>query len=199
MKKIVLVSICVFFLCSCNSSNKEEKERLAIYNEALLTFSPNYIGHFPFDLTHYNRRNLYVYHPGSTKYNLKAGLVLDTWADSVYFKETYRVLKNRSFTSCSILNDTLVLIGDSIADYSNIEHGKPLPAFSDIHDKFGLSDNRLTGKEIVYFIETKKGEFLENEELVKGLKLPKEWEHGLSRGITVDTVEYRLVYWLVMW
>ena len=143
MNKIVLVSICVFFLCSCNSSNKEEKKRLVIYNEALLAFSPNYIGHFPFDLTHYNRRKLYVYHPGSTKYNLKAGLVLDTWVDSSYFKETYR--------------------------------------------------------EIVYFIETKKGEFLENEELVKGLHLPKEWEHGLSRGIAVDTLEYRLVYWLVMW
>ncbi len=198
MNKSTFFIICIFFLFSCNTGINKEEKRLAIYNEALSTFSPDYIRHFPNDLTHLNKRELFVYYPKSTKYNKKAGLILNSWVDSIFFIKTLSALKSSNLPRYSILSDSLIFIGDT-NEYYSIQGGIPLPSFSDIHDQFGLNNIRLNNREKVYIIETKKGEFLEKENLVEDLFLPQKWQHGLSRGIAIDTIEYRIVYWLVMW
>lgn len=198
MKKNGIFILSFILLSSC-SYNRQEKERLVKYNKALMTFSPDQVAHFPKDLTHIKRRSLHVYYPKSTEYNFKAGIILNSWVDSSFFQNTLEPLKLRNIHNYSIVSDSLIFIGDTINNYSNILCGKPIPSFSDIEDQFGLKNVRLNEKEQVYIIEAKQGEFLEEENLVKGLRVPNFWKHGFSRGIVVDSAEHRLIYWLILW
>ena len=186
-------------MSTCNTNKKKEKEWLQTYGNSLLEFNPNMIGHFPFDLTPFEKRKLYIYHLGATDYNNKAGIIIDTWSDSLFFYNTMKALNNRNITNYSINDDKLIFIGDTLTDYSNIKNGKPISSFSNIRDQFGLSNIKLNMKEHVYILECEKGEFLEKEDLTTELMLPDEWKHGFSRGIVADSSEFRLTYWLVLW
>ena len=198
MKKSIVILLVFIAFSSC-STNRQEKERLLKYNKALLTFSPIHVTHFPKDLTYLSNRKLYVYYPKSTRYNFKAGIILDCMADSTFFRKSFEALNRRTISNYSILSDSLFFVGDTIHDYSKIKNGIPVPSFIDIKDDFGLGGVRMNKSEHVYIFEAQMGEFLEKDELVNNLMLPENWKHGFSRGVVVDSIEYRLIYWLVLW
>lgn len=201
MKNIILILTCLFLVSSCLNQRQESQDKrwLDEYNKALMTFSPDQIGHFPNDLTQLSIMKLHIYYPEATKYNYKAGLILNALADSIFYESLLKDLELKNIFNCSISNDSLIFIGDTVNDYSNILYGEPVPTFIDIKDRFGISNTRLNNREEVYIIESKQGEFLKIDNLVEGLKLPTNWLHGYSRGIVTDSLEYRLIYWLVIW
>lgn len=188
----------VVFLISCNTTRQEE-EKLIKYSESLMMFSPFQVTHFPKDLTQLNNWKYSIYYPESTKYNMKAGIIFDCSADSIFFSKTFESLKRRNIPNFAILSDSLFFIGDTLNDYSKNNFGLPVPSFEDMKDEFGLGGIRMNGKEHVYIIESQPGEYLEKDELVQELKLPGTWSHGFSRGMVVDSIEFRLTYWLVLW
>lgn len=198
MKVILLCLTCLIYLSSC-VSNIQEKERLGHYNNALLSFSSDQVSHFPHDLSSFTQWGFITFYPGSTKYNNKAGLFFIALADSSFFRKTVKSLESKGFTNFPIYSDSLMLIGDTLKDYSSLTKGYPVPSFIDIKDEFGVSSSRLNDRETIFIIEAKAGNFLEKNDNIKGLKLPEKWGHGYSRGITADFIENKLIYWLVIW
>lgn len=198
MKKLILISLC-FILCSCSSVVKKEKEWLLFYNHSLMDFPFEGVSHFPFDFSSFSNKHLYVYPDEASRYHSKVGLILDTKANDNFFRETHKSLLNKEIVRLAISNDSIIFVGDTLSNYSCDSFKYPLPDFSDVLDEFGLSSYRLSGKEEVFLIEYKSGEFLEPEHLVQGLLLPKIWKHGMSRGIALDSNSNSIVYWLVYW
>lgn len=198
MKKIFLMSLC-FTLWSCFSDVKREKEWLLFYGHWILEFSQDVTRHFPYDFSNYTSKRLHVFPETATRYHLKAGLILDTRVNDDFFRDIGKSLLHKEILNFSILNDSIFFLGDTLSDYSSNYYKYPLPDFSDVYDEFGLSSKRLSGKEEVFLIEYKSGEFLEPGHLVKGLLLPEAWKHGMSRGIALDSISNRVVYWLVYW
>ena len=198
MKNSIIYLICLLTMNSC-FSNIQVREKLNEYNNALLTFTPDQVGHFPHDLTHFIEWGYYVFYPKSTGYNNKAGIIFTALTDSSFYNTTVRSLKLKDFASFSINSDSLIFVGDTVFDYSSIPTDYLIPSFLDIKDQYGVSNMRLNKRERVYIIDSKHGKFLEEEDLVNGLDLPSSWEHGYSRGIVVDDIEQRIFYWLVIW
>jgi len=201
MKYLILIFAGIITVSSCLTQRQESQEKkwLDEYNKALMTFAPDQINHFPNNLTQLSNRELHIFYQGSTEYNHKAGLMLSAISDTMFYKSLIDALVLRNISNYSISSDSLIFIGDTLNDYSNIVNGKPVPTFIDIKDQFGLSNARLNNRERIYIIESKQGEFLNETNSVKGLELPDNWSHGYSRGIVADSLEYRLIYWLVIW
>ncbi len=198
MTRPILYLFLILILSSCGS-NLREKERLIRYNEVLLTFTPNQVSHFPHDMTQYENWGFYAYYPKSTVYNNKAGLIFTAQVDSASCQKLKRDLEYQNFTMLSMNNDSLIVIGDTINNYSSIRSGYPIPSFIDVKDQFGISDIRLKNRGQIFIIEAVASEFLDEKNLVTGLKLPENWRHGYSRGIVTDEVDYKIIYWLVLW
>jgi|GEM_PF-6409574 len=198
MKKIFPLLFIVFLL-SCSSGEIQERRWLENYNESLLGFPPMDWLHFPFDFSYFSNKKIIVYPQEASKVHLMAGLILDTRVNDLFFKDYYNILVNQDFKKTSMLNDSIFIIGDTIEDFSSVRFTYPLPDFSDCYDEFGFSSNKLSGKEEVFIIEYKQGEFIDSEHLVKNLNTPDGWSHGMSRGIAIDSLRKRIVYWLVYW
>lgn len=198
MKKIILISFC-FIFWSCSSVGKKEKEWLLFYNQSLMDFPFEGVSHFPFDFSSFSKKHLYVYPEEASRYNSKVGLILDTKVNDDFFRETHKSLINKEIVRLEISNDSIFFVGDTLSNYYCVNFKYPLPDFSAVLDEFGLSSYRLSGKEEVFLIEYKSGEFLEPEHLVQSLLLPKIWKHGMSRGIALDSNNNRILYWVVYW
>ncbi len=198
MKRLILLSLCIT-LWSCSSQVDREKEWLLVYNQWILEFPRDGIRHFPYDFSNYTSKRLEVFPETATRYHLKAALILDTRVNDDFFREIGNSLLHKEIMSFSISNDSIFFVGDTLSDYSSASFKYPLPDFSDVFDEFGLSSKRLSGKEEVFLIEYQSGEFLEPKHLVQGLSLPEAWKHGMSRGIALDSLSNRVVYWLVYW
>lgn len=198
MRNIFFILICMFYINSC-VHNAQENKKLERYNNALLSFTPEQISHFPHDLSSFTKWGYNAFYPGSEKYNNKAGLYFIGISDSAFFKKTVMTLIDKEFKSFSITSNDLIFIGDTINTYSSMEDGYPVPSFDDIKDEFGVGRMRLNSRETIFIIDAKQGVFLDNKDHIKGLKLPEKWKHGYSRGITTDSIEMKLIYWLIVW
>lgn len=201
MKKTLIFLVGVIFISSClrNGQSSQEEKWLENYNRALLTFHPSQTNHFPNSLDKFSYRKLHVYYEGATNYNNKAGLILNSYSDSSYYNELKRNLILNNFPKYDISSENIVFIGDTVNDYSNVTAGIAVPSFKGVGNKYGICNTKLNERGEVYIIESKSGEFLDSLNLVRNLKLPTSWEHGYSRGIVLDSVEFNIVYWLVIW
>jgi hypothetical protein len=52
---------------------------------------------------------------------------------------------------------------------------------------------------VIYIIESKKGEFVDEKYLVNDIEMPKGWEHGFSRGIAINEESNLTIFWLEIW
>lgn len=196
---VILVGVIITSSCLRNGQKDMEEKWLENYNSALLTFPTSQTNHFPNSLFQFSFRKLHVYYEGSINYNNKAGLILNSYADSSYYYDLKRSLVLNNFPKYDILSENIIFIGDTINDYSNVAAGIAIPSFSGVGNKYGISNTKLNERGEVYIIESKLGEFLDSTNLTRNLKLPTSWEHGYSRGIVLDSIEFNITYWLVIW
>ncbi|HRY98962.1 MAG TPA: hypothetical protein P5550_07875 [Bacteroidales bacterium] len=75
----------------------------------------------------------------------------------------------------------------------------PVPNFW--HTDYTTEDTRckLPNDFVLYVIEAKPGMFVDESLVTNAWFMPKEWEHGFSRGIAISENRGVIIYWLVIW
>lgn len=201
-----IISILLFMNCA-NTSNNNTVDFSKIskdFNDSLLIHFPKKIkGEYFIESTA----------PSGVRYSNRCGVTLVVKQDSTYIQN---LIKNISNSSVIVNSEDKKLIfvnrfwseggGAVFMEYykkvNKISSYTIIPNFDKILRsnrtiEFTSSGN-LKGYD-VYIIESKKGKFLEQNNLSFGYGLPDEWKNGLTRGIAINKNKGVLIYWLEIW
>ncbi len=111
--------------------------------------------------------------------------------DPIFLKdECTIILPERNYIN-SIMGEPV------LSKCSDINTAVPLPSF--IHDLTDIDSTTVLNKLPFYVIQAQKGEYLHENLSIPTDKMPKEWNHGLTRGITIDSLNREIIFWVEMW
>ncbi len=209
--RVILITILIIFV-GCNLKNNKKRiiyEKLnKEYILYLRSFDKQLVNHFPKDE---NTPFLACYISKNNK-----PLELYTLETNCSEKQIKR-LKKKSIEFYSDADTCLNLIGrfidetgfyfinkDSInidsLNYDCFKNKYPIPKINFGDDYFTeTTKTNLTSDFIFYVFEAKKGMFFDREYYPNSDFMPKEWEHGYSRGVAISEKQMIIISWIVIW
>lgn len=201
MNKIITGLIILnLFLGSCHRREKDKLEEiLTNYLFALSPFDAKLKTHFPLDLFNDEIKDLSFVTPNSVVNGGYSYAILRIHPDSVDFRKSLTDISNNSYTEV-LLDDNTIILPDS-GDHSFIEDPIFIPDFREVIETENVdSQEKSFWNYKIYLIDSAKGNYTNSqEELKRKQYLPKNWEHGYSRGIGIDSVNKDVIYWLLIW
>lgn len=75
----------------------------------------------------------------------------------------------------------------------------PVPNFWDRSYITGDTECNIDSTFKLFIIEAKSGKCFSDSLLSQGTYMPKEWKHGMSRGVGISKKSGKVVFWLVFW
>lgn len=192
----------IIFITSCSAQN------LSPYLEDLRSVKGELVNHFP--ETNNGLLGYYSLLPNSNSQILHKGK---------YINATFELDKIQKFLEQDKIpqffpNDTCQFVISRISDLIITNNcgcqTLPIPDFLIEIDKFKLLGENVDIEEIElselklpkdfeYFVEAKKGVFIEEKFLFEGLNLPDCWVHGYSRGFAISEKRNIAIIWLEIW
>ncbi|MDA3881275.1 MAG: hypothetical protein PF436_12870 [Prolixibacteraceae bacterium] len=212
---ILLFILCVnIFLFGCKHSLENRIANEEYKSEILSVYDNKYINHFPdkidsepvsfggriknahtehsvFFITKYPQRvvdTLYQYYQLNSAHQYKAS-------------QKNLLVVNR-FTSENNWYKKKIASASEIKYYTqevDYEDRLPIPNFWDRSYIIGETECNLNSDFELFVIEAKPGKYFTDSLLTQGTYMPKEWEHGFSRGIGISKGSRKVVYWFVYW
>lgn len=184
----------LFFINSgCDLSNPSAQ------NEVFNRFEEKFVDHFPPGHTD-------IYHqvdffPGK---NIPHSGAYSRWTITLDKQEIRSLVTRYSLESmgsyshseydCFVCDyaeiNPLYRVDCSINDY-------PIPNFHWIRKKLKLKGNFLSSDFLIYVLEAKQGNFLDNEMLIESPC--SEWRHGYSKGIIISEERGLVIFWVEIW
>jgi hypothetical protein len=74
----------------------------------------------------------------------------------------------------------------------------PIPNFLEYKGSEGQT-MKLSENYIIYVLEAKPEEYDDRYKMKINKQMPKEWEHGYSKGIALNEKDKEVIYWSIMW
>lgn len=201
MNKIITgLLILTLFLASCHRKEKDKLEEILInYLYALSPFDAELKNHFPFDLYNDEIKDLSFLTPNSVINGGFSYALLRIHPDSIDFRKTLSDIINSGYKEV-LLDDNTIILPDS-CDHSLVEDPLFIPDFKEVIETENMgSQERSFWNYRIYLIDSEKGNYTNSKgEIERKPYLPKNWEHGYSRGIGIDSVNKDIIYWLLIW
>lgn len=196
MKYIVFFVLVLVYSCSSKDTNKEYKKVLSFFDEGI-------VSHFPHEIPY--------------KYSFEY--------DTIGFFNTYSItlaMDLEEKTKKSIqekynifsINDSCIIVVNDFLDSDNIinpktflgkskyssncDQFKIIPNFwnNDFYEK--TSKSKLNQNFIYAIIDSQKGHF--NNKVVDNISfMPSQFQHGYSKGYSLDTLNNKIIYWSIVW
>lgn len=196
---LLILFVNLYFFVSCTVPSDHE----ILYRKSLKVFDNEEIKHFPdrikgqlkyiiktlpFDTVEYFTKSLQVCFEVSSK---------ELITEENKYKSSYLIAKNSD--SCNIVIASNKEVFDRI-DNNCSNNNPPIIDFSDYNNAFNNDSSiYLNDNYEIYVIEAKQGMFLDKEYLKKIAYLPSKWKHGCSRGIAINKIKKRIIYWTIIW
>lgn len=187
----------LFFACSGN-----------VENELLSRFPKGAINHFPKTVDDSYLLKKTIHYPNDySKSNMGAWYVAK-YVNSPRLNE-YIINRISEINPVIISNDCVLILPPR--DYVTKEKGKPIisncvsgenktPIPSFIHELIEADSSRIVNDLSLFIIENNKGHFLhENILLEQENMLMIGWEHGLTKGIAIDSLKQEVYFWVELW
>lgn len=206
MKSIVQIILTSLILTSCNLFYKAPITGLDNFDKKM-------IDHFP-----KNDTNLILKYQESSNYNYDIKNY-GQWYKEMYLYKTDSLINIESFKSKSqiIIKDfdnCLIIL--PIRYKGNIDIGKvnitpcadsqnfiPIPNFTKFIEMDFLKDENLIDKLpsdfTFYILDTKKGLYFEEKDLIAPNLMPENWSNGFSKGIAISEQRKMIIYWIDVW
>ena len=213
---VALLSV-VMLSCSDNKNKGHEKGwnefKINIinneYKKVKNIFSPEEVSHFPEEI-----KDNYITHTEIV--SPEAGIVrldLTVRYDSL---ESVQDILNKAIAVYNS-EDTCLLVANRFArkeDYGQVSprdidtsiinrtcyEGKyPIPNFWQSDYYSDSTECKLDKGFLIYVLDAKPGIYNDERYLSHNPYLPEKWEHGFSKGISVDPHYKILIYWVIVW
>lgn len=169
------------------------------YEQVLSAYPHNLIEHFP-DIE--NRQSLYIHlgYPGNSNLSSIYTVFAETEEQIQCLKDELDTLALACYhftDACLLMTNYDVSMFDSTFFHiRQCDNLYPIPNFDFFVE--ASFPYEFYKNAYIYVLEAEKGRFLEKELLWdKGVGLPKEWEHGYSKGVFISG--YIVTYWLEIW
>ena len=155
--------------------------------------------HFPFEFDADEIKEMSFILPSTVKSGGCSYAMIRTQPNQEKFSDTFKRVESE-YSYIAFGDKNLIVLPDSI-DYSDVSTPVFIPRFDDVvNNEAGEGDYTFEHEYSVYIIETGKGDFTDSQEELLGKPyLPKDFEHGFSRGIAVNQSNRNIIYWLLLW
>ena len=203
MKRIHIILGLLFLFMSCSSNKSWTNEEQKSYDEILSLYPDSLVTHFPsvsnpkFDIAFYS----FAFHRGRCLSYIHLGIVFHQQDDMVLLEKQIQIVSKEIVSyqdSCLYIpydyRTYQIEKEDSIRNIG-LEYKLPI---SNLY-KWGYNFTpTFYDKAITYVLNAGKGCFLPDSCLsVNGVGLPKGWEHGYTKGVTM--ADNLVIYWLEVW
>ena len=201
---IIILCVIVLFV-SCNEKYNRIKESNNDYNEFKSKIPSKLLNNFRKTIIG-NNTIIDVTYPEALKYNVSyCGVFITTkLTDSSFDSEYKKNINNDSFVG--LVNDSQIVKIDVKIDsnyfsrYKNLLSQKYVYFIPNYFGKYSpLNEDSLSNDVETLIIDSEKGEFLQKEYLKNNNFLPKEYEHGCTKGIIFDKKKLEMIYWMIIW
>lgn len=194
-----------------SAQHKEYREVHNIYNEFLD------ISHFPKKKS--DTSATFVYTPLEDKHEIYEYIIpfsLLLWEHYHENTTEYHLEKEKLKLQCPHINATdssiMYIISTSEAEMEQLEHVKkitrhnlnvgtppPIPLIENVNDC--RHTPALDSTYTIYIYEAKPILIVPEKYHVNAARgiVPKEWEHGYSRGVIISDIYHEIIYWAVAW
>lgn len=205
---LILALLLLPFTFSCSSANKDSRQQ-EIHNKAyskgleisIQSFPEGMLDHFPEVVQEpYSMQNTF---PKNDKLNPSYGstLLITNRSEQISeLKQKYNFEKNESI---SFIDDCTLIVNDTTDIGKNkptncSATSPPIPNFPLIFNSQNKTDLQIADFDI-YILSSKSGQFIDEYYLSKSLNMPKEWEHGYSKGVAMNEKQEAIIYWAIIW
>lgn len=196
---IALIAM-ILLLGSCQHKQKKETEQiLNYYLSGLIAFDTDLKDHFPFVFEPGEIQEINFVLPSTVKSGGCSHAMIRTQPGQEKFNDISKIAESE-YSHITWGDESLINLPDSI-DYSDVLAPIFIPRFDDVvNTESGDGVFSFEQEYRMYIIETASGDYTNSQEgLLEKPYLPKDFEHGFSKGIAINNNSKSIIYWLLLW
>lgn len=215
MKKLIVYFSCIFLFpfISCSQEPKTfTEQRDIIYKEYCENFREDFINQFPNKINYpinstisntdvdHNNIGLYL-----IQYKVNKEEIIKIKLET---SSKYKASYNSRDSCLLIVNRFDYLDSNGLVKTHKIDNllinkkcynqQYPIPNFLGYKGS-GEQPMKLSENYTIYVLEAKPGEYDDNYKMKPNKQMPKDWEHGYSKGIALNEKDKEIIYWSIMW
>jgi hypothetical protein len=212
MRYYIIISIVILLFINCKHNNEDYVDE---YNKDRAYFKSEFIDHFPQDIREREFHGIqctYVPFYYNVRFDLTVTISKSEYDSIYYFLNNNDIIKYNSNDTCLVIIERFrnnenkykkdLFLTDQqrqILSRKCLHNNLPIPNFYRNYFATDLTESKLPNDFVLYVIDAKKGKYWDDRYLRGGENLPKEWEHGYSKGIALSEKRRIAIFWFNIW
>lgn len=200
MKKLIIALFFLGLINSCNNLNHSFKNKIDNYKTKSLEM--------PFDsfididsIILPDFKNILIIYPGALKNEEHSGIQLLCEYDSLNFNKMKNLVRKKTIRQLSFsdTSDYHMIDWKNKYNYSDLDRKLPFPELDENFSKFKekIDLNHST----IYFVSYGEGIYIKPEVIAEDHRLERYLQtgvHGYSNGAVIDSLNQRILYWIMI-